>query len=149
MPQWASNTGRAIDKHTSAQRLVQTYSHSLAFGLLSAVLIEKRAHTDAHHNQEPCTESPKIHHRTSSTLHKVIGIGTSPAYPIRQRSDYIGRHDEQGQVAMEEGGGQDDEEEAYSKDLMDDVLTISQDTVVGEGDFGRREAGRSIRRIMR
>ena len=50
---------------------------------------------------------------------------------------------------MEEGGGQDDEEEAYSKDLMDDVLTISQDSVVGEGGFGRREAGRSIRRIMR
>ena len=124
MPQWASNTGRAIEEHTSAQRLVQTYSHSLALGLLSTVLI-KRAHTDAHHNQEPCTESPKIHHCTSSTLHKVIGIGTSPAYPIRQRSDYIGRHDEQGQVAMEEGGGQDNEEEAYGKDLLDEVFTIS------------------------
>ena len=85
----------------------------------------RRAHTNAHHNQEACTEPPKIHHGTSSTLHKVIGIGTSPAYPIRQGSDYIGRYDEQGQVAMEKGGGQDDEEEAYSEDLMDDVFTVS------------------------
>ena len=50
---------------------------------------------------------------------------------------------------MEEGGGQDDEEEAYSKDLMDDVFMISQDIMVGTEDLDRRGAGRSIRRIMR
>ena len=49
---------------------------------------------------------------------------------------------------MEEGRGQDDEEEAYSKDLMGDVFTISQDVMVGTGGFDRRGAGRSIRRTM-
>lgn len=49
---------------------------------------------------------------------------------------------------MEEGRGEDDEEEAYSKDLTDDVFTISQDVMVGTGVFDKRGAGRSIRRIM-
>ena len=49
---------------------------------------------------------------------------------------------------MEEGGGQDDKEEANSKDLVDDVFTISQDVMVGTGDFDRRGVGRAIRRIM-
>ena len=78
----------------------------------------RRAHTDTHHNQEPRAKPPKVHHRTPSTLHKVIRVRTSPAYPIRQGSDYVGRYDEQGQVAVEEGGGQDDEEEAYGEDLI-------------------------------
>ena len=50
---------------------------------------------------------------------------------------------------MEEGGGQDDEEEAYSKDLKDDVFTISQDSMVGERRLERGGAGRSIRRTTR
>lgn len=32
---------------------------------------------------------------------------------------------------MEEGGGQDDEEEANSKDLTDDVFKISQIIMIG------------------
>lgn len=76
-----------------------------------------RAHTNTHHNQKPRTKSPKINHSTPNTLHEIIGIRTSPAYPVGQRSDHVGRYDEQGQVAVEESGGEDDEEEAYSKDL--------------------------------
>ena len=49
---------------------------------------------------------------------------------------------------MEEGGGQNDEEEAYSKDLMDDIFTISQDVMLGTGEFDRSGGGRSIQRIM-
>ena len=49
---------------------------------------------------------------------------------------------------MEESGGQDDEEEANSKDLMDDVFAISQGVMVETGEFDNKGVGRSIRRIM-
>ena len=75
------------------------------------------AHTNTHYNQKPCTESPKIHHSTPSTLHKIIGVRASPTYPVRQWCEYVGGYDKQGQVAMEEGRGQDDEEESYGENL--------------------------------
>lgn len=85
----------------------------------------RRIHTNTHHNQKPRAESPKIHHRTPSTLHEVIGIRTSPAYPVWQRSNHVGGYDEQGQVAIEEGGGEDDEEEAYGEDLVGDDSAVN------------------------
>ena len=75
------------------------------------------AHTNSHHNQEPRAEPPKIHHCTPCALHKIIRIRTSPAYPVRQWCNYVGSYDEQGQVAVEKGGGEDDEEEANGEDL--------------------------------
>ena len=120
-PLWASNAGRAVDKHKSAQILYNIHSNSP----ISAVFYhrcEKRARTNTHNHQKPRTKFPKIHHGTSSTLHKIIGIRTSPTYPVRQRGDHVGRHDKQGQVAVEEGGGEDDEEEAYGEDLAKSVV---------------------------
>lgn len=41
-----------------------------------------------------------------------------PADPIRHRCDYVGCDDEEGEVVFEEGGGEDDEQEADCEDLV-------------------------------
>ncbi len=129
MPQWASNTGRATDTYISTTGFRYVLTTLPLCDLYCSG--KRRAHTNTHHNQEPGTESPKIHHCTPGTLHEVIGIRTSSTYPIRQGSNHVGRYDEQGQVAVEEGGGENDEEEAYGEDLVGGGFAVSWIIVVG------------------
>ena len=74
-------------------------------------------HTDAHHDQECRAEPPKIDNGTPCALHEIIGIRTSSAYPVWQRSKDVGRHNEEWQILLPEGAGENDEEEADSEDL--------------------------------
>lgn len=78
--------------------------------------------TNSHNDKEPRQEPPKVYYSTSRTLHEVIWIRCAPADPVRQGCDYIGCDDEQGKIVLEEGGAQDYEEEAYRKDLFQNVL---------------------------
>lgn len=68
--------------------------------------------TNSHHNQETCTEFPKIHNRVTPALDEIIWVGASSANPVWQRGEHEGRDDEEGVVFVEEGAGEDDEEEA-------------------------------------
>ena len=72
---------------------------------------------DPHNHQESCCESSKIDDGGSGGFHKIIWIGAASANPVGEGSDDVGCHDEEGKVGVEEGGGEDDEEEAYSEDL--------------------------------
>ena len=73
--------------------------------------------TNPHHNQKPRAKPPEIHHSAPTTLHEVIGVRTSAAYPVGERSEDVGGDNKEGKVVAPEGGGKDDEEEAYGEDL--------------------------------
>lgn len=79
--------------------------------------MERRRLTNAHDDEEARQEPAKVDDAAAGRLHKVIVVGGAPAEPVGQRRDYVGRDDEQRQVVLEEGGRQDDEQEAYREDL--------------------------------
>lgn len=70
-----------------------------------------------HNHQKPRCESSKIDDGGSGGFHEIIGIGAAGADPVGEGSDDVGCHDEEGEIGVEEGGGEDDEEEAYGEDL--------------------------------
>ena len=64
--------------------------------------------TNPHNHKEPRQEPSKVNHPRATALHEVIGIRGAPTDPVRQWRDHVGRNDEQGQVVVKEGGGEDD-----------------------------------------
>lgn len=72
---------------------------------------------DTHDHQKSRCESSEIDDSGSGRFHKIVGIGAAGADPVGEGSDDVGCHDEEGEVGVEEGGGEDDEEEAYCQDL--------------------------------
>ena len=112
-PQWANNAGRAVETCISIDHTTQLPCQ----GCSPWQRYKRMAHTNTHYNQKSCTESPEIHHSTPSTFHKIIRVRTSSTYPVRQRCEDVCGYDKQSQVAVEEGRGQDDEEESYGENL--------------------------------
>jgi hypothetical protein len=88
---------------TSSHHLVQIVAIQRKEGVL----------TNPHHNQEPRTKPPEINDRIPRTLHEIIGVRASLANPIGQWGEDVCRHDEEGEVVVEEGRGEDYEEETY------------------------------------
>lgn len=80
-------------------------------------------HTHAHYNQEASKEASQIKHSRARALDKVIGVGAPAADPVGNRSEHICSDDEQREVRLVQGAGQNDEEEADCEDE-------------GEGDDG-------------
>lgn len=76
-----------------------------------------KALTNAHDDKEAREKSPKIDHTAACRLHEVIAAGCPSAEPVGERRDDVGCDDEQGEEVAVEGGGQDDEEEAYRQNL--------------------------------
>jgi len=68
--------------------------------------------SNPHHNKETGNESPKVHDCIACVAHKVIWVCAFCAYEVRQWCYYIGCDDQEGEEVVEEGCGEDDEEEA-------------------------------------
>lgn len=86
---------------------------------------EKREHTNPHDNQKPRAEPPKIEHRTATTLHEIIRVGTPAADPVGERRKDVCGDDEEGEVVAPEGGGEDHEEETDGEDLISGEGTLA------------------------
>jgi hypothetical protein len=73
--------------------------------------------TDSHDDQKARDESPQFYDAVVPTVHEIIPLLGFAAYPVRERRNDISPDHEQGQVGFEEGGGEDDHEEAYGENL--------------------------------
>ena len=74
-------------------------------------------HTDPHDDQESGAESSEIHHGAAGAFHEIVWVRTSAADPIRQGREHVGGYDEEREVFVPEGAGEDHEEEADGEDL--------------------------------
>lgn len=83
----------------------------------SMTLPKVQQRTNSHNNQETRQESPKLHNAVAPRIHEIVIILRFAAYPVGHGSEDIGGHDEESEVAVEEGGGEDDEDEADGEDL--------------------------------
>ena len=86
--------------------------------------------TNPHDHQKPGQEPPQLHHTAGPALHEVILALSFATQPIRYGSDHVGRYDEKGEEVLEEGGAEDDEEEADGEDLRIDMVSV----VPADGD---------------
>lgn len=73
--------------------------------------------TYSHHDQEAGHKPSKFHDAIVPAIHEVILVLSFAAYPVRYRGDHVGADDEEGEVVLEQGGAEDDQEEAYGEDL--------------------------------
>lgn len=95
--------------------------------------------TGPHDNQKSCQEPAEFHYARATAVHEVIALLCFAADPVGDRGEDVGRDDEQCEVVLEQGGTEDDEEEAYREDLRARSV----------GDLEERMAvGRTKERIM-
>lgn len=89
-----------------------THNHSL-----HANQITMRQHDrqrNAHHHQETRDESSQFHDGVAGPgIHEVIVAVRFAADPVGQGREDVGCYYEEGEVVLEEGGGEDYEEETY------------------------------------
>lgn len=76
-------------------------------------MCQQRRQRNPHNDQKPRTEAAEIHHRAAGTFHEVVWVCAPAAYEVWEGGEHVGCYDEEGEVAVVEGGGEDDEEEAY------------------------------------
>jgi len=81
--------------------------------------------TNTHNHQEPSQEPSQLHDTARAAVHEVIILLRLAAYPVGNRCEDVGCYDEQGEVGFEEGGAEDDEEEADGEDLRVALLVRS------------------------
>lgn len=74
--------------------------------------------TNSHDDHKPRQESPQLDNAAASTVHKVIAIAGFAAQPVGDRGEDVGRDNEEGEVVLEEGAGEDNEKEADGEDLV-------------------------------
>ena len=82
--------------------------------------------TNTHQHQESSQETPEISHRVARAVHKIIGIGTSSADPIGQRSNNVSRNDSQRKVVVPDGRGKDNKEETDGQDLRQQKYSATE-----------------------
>lgn len=101
--------------------LPRTTSTRLPFRLPNHTKQEQhKALTNTHNHQKPRHEPPEIHQgapTAAARIDEVIRTGAAGADEVWQWRDDVGCHDEEGEVVVEEGGGEDHEEEADCEDL--------------------------------
>lgn len=73
--------------------------------------------TYSHHDQKTGEKPPKVHKRIADTLHEIIRIRASSAYPIWQRRNHIRGNNKQGEIVMLKSGGENDKEESDGEHL--------------------------------
>ncbi len=66
---------------------------------------------NTHNNQKASAESTEINDGIAWALDEIIGVGASSADPVGKRGEDVGCDDEEGQVLVEAGAGEDYEEE--------------------------------------
>lgn len=74
--------------------------------------------TNSHDHQKPRQEPSQFDDAIAPTVHEVLVCLCLPAYPVGQRRDYVGCDNEQGEVGLEEGRGEDDQEESNGQYLL-------------------------------
>lgn len=79
---------------------------------------ERLQRTQAHHAQKARAEPAEVHHGAAGALDEVVRVGAAATYPVRQRRQHVRRDDQQRQILVEEGAGEDHEEEADGEDLL-------------------------------
>jgi hypothetical protein len=100
-----------------------------------------QAPTYSHNDEEARKKASEVDDAGAAAVHEVIVGGRPSAQPVGHGSEDICEDDEQGQIVLEEGGGEDDKEEADGENLGRlAVAGASAETYEGEGDYGL-EAG--------
>lgn len=77
--------------------------------------------TNSHHHQEARQEPSQFHNAIRAAVHEVIVLLGFAAYPVGYGGEHVGGYDEEGEVGFEEGGAEDDKEEADGEDLGGEV----------------------------
>lgn len=116
--EWASTAGSATQKYPLVHYSNYPNPNSSLLNshrCLCQFLREwNKSHTNPHNNQKSGTELPKIHYGVGSpAIAEIIGVGASSADPVGEGGEDVGCYDEEGEVLLEEGAGEDYEEEAY------------------------------------
>jgi len=103
----------------------QHYGKSCEIGVSTHVLDPKSAlceakskHTHSHDHEKSSQESAQFHNAAASRVHEVIVRLRFAAYPVRHRRKHVGCDHEQGEEVVVEGGGENNEDEADSEDLL-------------------------------
>lgn len=68
--------------------------------------------TNSHNDKEPGQKPPQLDHTATPGIHEVIVVLSFAAYPVGDGSEDVGGHDEERQVVVVQGRGEDDEDEA-------------------------------------
>ena len=122
--QAANNThrsGRGRNKSAVSKEDRQR-CRSISFGFGSLFLCNL---TNAHHYEEAGEEASKVDNTSSTALHEVVAVRSPAAEPVRHWRNNVGGYDEERQVVLPDGRGQDDEKEADGEDLRKRVSTVS------------------------
>lgn len=72
--------------------------------------------THSHHDEEACEEATEVEDGGAGALDEVIGVCASAADPVGDWGDHVCSDHKEWVVHLEQGAGEDDEEEAYCQD---------------------------------
>ena len=85
--------------------------------------------------KKPVKKRPQVQDGGAGALDKVVGVGAAAADPVGDGRDDVRGDDEQRKVRVEEGAGEDDEQEAEGQDK-------------GQGNDGLEPGGRHGGRFL-
>lgn len=77
----------------------------------------QRGPTYAHDDEKAGKKAAQINDAGAAAVHEVIVSRRSAAQPVGDRGEDVCENDEEGQIVLEESGGEDDEEEADGENL--------------------------------